>query len=340
MTFFRSTKQFLLYCKGVRRRVWELFCLVSFCVSCSLAPVSDTSQAELFQTAPINHELLQVYAPVFLVEEADKPYNRIGTPRARTGKKGKSAIIVDPEHAALFMEKVDFGTDKGSYTNLVYRIHFEKVPFGFGNFHLTAGKNPGLFVILTLAGNNDIILVTTVHTCGCYLVFFPSDNLQKDKWPAHWPVHNQIKFGKSLPSMIRTPKTGSTEKLLITLAAGNHRVSDIRMGSPEKLAVQYFPNELAIMAMDSLWILPYGNAEVSFFETHAHRKGYVKNNSKPLERLLMSWWVLDWHIGEDKALGNREETGVVFYTSLKFWHRKESDMGDFAGFLKYWGWKF
>ncbi len=320
------------------RKVCGLFFLVSFCVSCSLASVSDTSHTELFQAGRTENDLLQAYAPVFLVEEADKPYNRIGIPRAQTNKKNKPTIIVDPEHAALFVEKNDFKTAKKSYTNLVYRVHFEKVPFGLGNLHLTTGKNPGLFVILTLAGNNDIILVTTVHTCGCYLVFFPTDSLQKDKLPANWPANNQWKFSMNLPSRIMTPEISKKEKLIVTLNAGNPRVSDIRVESPENLGSRHNKNELTIMAMDSLRFLPYGNDAVSFFETHGHRKGYVKNNSKPLERLFMSWWTFDWHVGEDKTLGKREETGVIFYTSLKFWRRKESDMGDFARFLQYWGW--
>ena len=337
MIFHLARKDFPLLSKGVRK-ICGLVFLVSFCVSCSLAPVSDTSQTELFQAGPTDNDLLQAYAPVFLVEEADKPYNRIGIPGVLANRKNEPTIIVDPEHGALFAEKNDFKTAKGSYTNLVYRVHFEKVPFGLGNLHLTTGKNPGLFVILTLADNNDIILVTTVHTCGCYLVFFPTDSLQKDKLPANWPANNQWKFSMNLPSMIMTPEISKKEKLIITLNAGNHRVSDIRVESTENLGSRYNKNELTIMAMDSLRFLPYGNDAVSFFETHGHRKGYVKNNSKPLERLFMSWWTFDWHVGEDKTLGKRKEVGVIFYTSLKFWRRKESDMGDFARFLQYWGW--
>jgi hypothetical protein len=57
-----------------------------------------------------------------------------------------------------------------------------------------------------------------------------------------------------------------------------------------------------------------------------------------LERFFVSWWAFDWHVGEDKAYGPAEETGTVFYTSLKFWRRDVSDMWFFDRFLKYWGW--
>lgn len=61
---------------------------------------------------------------------------------------------------------------------------------------------------------------------------------------------------------------------------------------------------------------------------------------EPLERLFMSWWAFDPLVGEDKEVGPAEQTGMTFYTSLKFWARKASDIWDFPGFLKYWGWNF
>ena len=54
----------------------------------------------------------------------------------------------------------------------------------------------------------------------------------------------------------------------------------------------------------------------------------------------MSWWALDWRIGEDKMYGPPEKSNSVFYTSIKFWDRQESNMWNFAEFLDYWGWKF
>jgi hypothetical protein len=60
---------------------------------------------------------------------------------------------------------------------------------------------------------------------------------------------------------------------------------------------------------------------------------------KPLEKLFMSWWSMDWRVGEDKDLGPKEKTGTTFYTSLKFWAREKSDLWNFARFLKYWGWE-
>lgn len=90
--------------------------------------------------------------------------------------------------------------------------------------------------------------------------------------------------------------------------------------------------------MADLQALPLDGTSTSFFEEQGSRRGYVKNSQKHLERLLMGWWSLDLHVGEDKALGPVEETGVILYTSLKPWARRQSDLWPFAEFLHYWGW--
>ena len=77
----------------------------------------------------------------------------------------------------------------------------------------------------------------------------------------------------------------------------------------------------------------------SFYQDSGYSNGYVKNSTKPWEALLTSWWVLDWRVGKDKKLGRNHEDGPIFYTSLKPWARKESDMRVFLTFLNYWGWK-
>jgi len=314
----------------------SLVLLLFLCVSCSSIPKNGKGNAEIFLAPGWQNNHFQVMAPVFLVHQPDKPYNRIGTPQVRADKKGEPEIHVNPAQGTLFAAEYQFSTADNTYTNLIYRVHFEKIPFEFGNFHLSAGKNPGLFVVLTLNHEKDLLLITTVHTCGCYLAFFPTYSLPHDAFPKNWPHESQKVYGKKLPAIIRTPK--SNENILITLDSGSHRVSNVEIENAETMEKNYAWNTLKIMPMDSLWHLPFENGHSPFFETHGMRKGHVKNNSKPLEKILMSWWTLDWYIGQDKALGEHEGTGTTFYTSLKFWRRKASDMRNFSRFLQYWGW--
>jgi hypothetical protein len=42
-------------------------------------------------------------------------------------------------------------------------------------------------------------------------------------------------------------------------------------------------------------------------------------------------------IRHSRIYGDGRKTGNPFYTSLKPWNRTASDMGNFAGYLKFWG---
>ncbi len=71
----------------------------------------------------------------------------------------------------MYVEQASFSTTKDTYTNFIYRIHFPEVPFDWCNLNITTGKNPGLLIIYTVDPTDKLVLITTVHTCGCYLAF-------------------------------------------------------------------------------------------------------------------------------------------------------------------------
>ena len=316
-----------------------LLLLVLSCISCSIVTRSEPGRVELFHASLTDDHTIDAFVPVFLVQGADKTCNRIGLPKVRLDADGRLVVDVDPSQAALFVNEQDFSTTRGQYRNLIFRVHFEKIPFSLSEWHLGAGNNPGLIVVLTLNRANEAVMVTTVHTCGCYLAFIPTDSLPPAARPTHWPEQSQRVYGKTLPAVIGAPLVGANSRVLIVIDGGSHRVSDVRLEVLADLVTQYPINEMQSESMESLWALPLAEQRISFFELSGRRKGYVKNNAKPLERLLMSWWTFDWYIGEDKVYGNSEETGALFYTSLKFWRRKESDMWHFGDFLKFWGWR-
>ena len=66
------------------------------------------------------------FSPVFLIENPEERYNRIGMPVACLTEDGKEAIYMNDEIPTIYSEKRSFVTPRGSYTNLIYRIHFEK----------------------------------------------------------------------------------------------------------------------------------------------------------------------------------------------------------------------
>ncbi len=308
-----------------------LFCLAA---CAGLPPRHSELHAPAYVTAESNDSLLSRYAPLFILEEADKSYNRIGTPAIRAGEHGEAKAYIDPARPSLYAMQRTFHSRGRNYTNLIYRVHFEKIPYR----HLTAGRNVGLLILITLDENKNPLLLTSVHTCGCYLTFIPTSYLAEEAYPDNWPLVSQRVYGERLPGQILIPKH-KPYRFALQIRSGTHRVMNLELLTEEDIASSHLL-KVELKSMETLRQLPFGQQSLSFFETDGPRKGYVRDSQKPYERLLMSWWALDWRVGEDKDFGPREETGTTFYTSLKLWAREESDLWNFNRFLRYWGWHF
>lgn len=303
-------------------------------------PTAAVIDKEILYLSPQPPSVKKSQTPAFLIRKPKELYNRIGTPSVRESADRLPEIYVDPKKPAVFFESQEFTTPKGTYHNLIYRIHFEKVPFALNKINLTAGNNPGLLIIYTLDANKQLLLITTVHTCGCFLAFIPTTALSQESFPPDWPTESQWVYGHNLPSMIKLSQKDDLEIIIFTLESETHRISNIVASADDFPNRPYETIDMEFFLMNTLYQLPYKGRTESFFEMAGPREGYVRNNTKILERLLISWWAFDFNVGEDKAFGSADTSDTLFYTSLKFWARKASDMKNFPGFLSYWGWKF
>lgn len=317
-----------------------LLCLTSSALltGCAISPSNQLTKELLYQ-APQPNSVKNSHTPAFLIKEAEKQFNRIGMPSVRESADQKTEIYVDPDKSAIFFETKEFTTTRGKYRNLIYRIHFEKVPFALNQFNITAGKNSGILIIYTLDSEGVLLLVTTVHTCGCYLAFLPTKALPEEWFPSDWPQVSQWVYGYTLPSLLHLDQSNDAKKIVFTLESETHRISNVTVAEHDTLKYSYDAIEMDLLSMSSLYRLPFRDATESFFEMSGAREGYVRNNTKFLEWLLISWWAFDFNVGEDKAFGSDDTSETIFYTSLKFWDRKASDLKNFPGFLSYWGWK-
>jgi hypothetical protein len=305
-------------------------------ISCSSLRVAENAEQWLYAAEERNRTLLAQYAPVFVVSDPGQAYNRIGKAKVRY-EAGVEKVFVDPGQSSIYTQIQPWDSALHKYRNLIYRVHFSEVPYSIMPFHLGAGKNPGLLVVLTIDETAAPVLLTTAHTCGCYLTILPFSRLSEDSYPQQWNTREQWVYGVTLPGMLKQLQPDLGEQLFIQLEPGTHRVVNIEVRNVQAEQKRH-RETMEILPMDQLWNLPSDQGPVSFFEIEGARKGHVKGSCKPLERFFMSWWAFDWHVGEDKAYGPAEETGTVFYTSLKFWRRDVSDMWFFDRFLKYWGW--
>ena len=279
-------------------------------------------------------------APVFLTHNHRNDYNRIGRPTAEYDNSGQEKIHVDINEPVIYCRVNPFTTSRGTYTNYIYRIHFPEVPFSFFPFHLTAGKNVGLMVFVTLDGNKRPVLVTTVHTCGCYASIIPTSYLPRDMFPEDWDDGILDVYGEALPGKLKYD--GKMEpRLLVHVRPGVHRVMDLEIvegrilyDSPEF--------EIKIMQqqpMEGLDRIAINGKITSFYHKDGILKGHVKGSIKYWESLLMSLISLDLFVGMDKAYDNTDVTENPFYTSLKIWNRNASDLWHFDRFLEFQGWR-
>jgi hypothetical protein len=311
--------------------------LASACATLAPAPPAGPEHAYV---AADDGSLLARYAPVLVPERAGRRYNRVGTAAAAYDEEGGEHVFVDPSWATVYGEVRTFSTARADYTNLIYRVHFEKVPFRLIPFHLTAGPNGGLVLIVTLNGRGEPVLLTTVHSCGCYLAFVPTSYLPARAYPDDWPVGHQRVYGEVLTARLDYPSAfDAALRPLVRLRDGTHRVMGVELADVRVLGRSATVTRAALLPMSALDAVPIGAGTTSFFREHGLLRGHVKDTFKPFEFALMSWWTLDAGVGVDKALGDPSETGTVFYTSLKPWRREASDMWRFARFLAYWGWR-
>lgn len=285
-------------------------------------------------------KLLGRYAPIVAPQSTGHDYNRIGLPSARLDQHSREKIFVDPKRAIYYGQQVSFRTPHGRYTNLVYRIHFKGIPFRLIPFNLTSGKNTGLLIIVTINQHNDPVLVTTVHTCGCFLAIVPTSYLPGTAYPEKWDIHQQTVFGEHLPGQLKFPdRFDHRFRPLIRLRHQTHRVMDISIIDRSTIIDNSNAVPVEIAPMKALKNVPLDGRTTSFFHERGFRQGYVKGSFKPFELLLMSWWTLDLNVGVDKDFGDHRQTGTVFYTSLRPWQRSASNMWNFADFLHFWGWR-
>lgn len=277
-------------------------------------------------------------APVFVVADPHHAFNRIGAPAVAENDRGEAVVSVAPDTPAIYTEKRKWQGRLGTYTNYIYRVHFREVPFSLLPFHLTAGRNVGLLTIVTVDERQRPVLVTTLHTCGCYLAMVPTSYLDQAAYPDDWDRAGQNVFGERLPGVLQyNPE--SRQKITVSLRSGVHRVMALTLHPLEGYSG---PNlvEVPLLPMSALEQLEADTGGFrSLFVAAGERQGYVEGSFKPWERLLIGWWALDWRVGEDKKLGISKDDGPVFYTSLKPWARQASDLRDFGGFVAYWGWR-
>ncbi len=287
-------------------------------------------------------QLASRYAPAFQVYDTNQDYNKIGSPAAQQISDNEIKVYVDPDKPVVFYTIKKFSTAKASYTNILYRVHFKAVPSSLIPFNLTAGKNVGLLVVITLNKDHTPVLITTLHTCGCYISIIPTNHLPAEALPKNWQQGELLHvFGETLPSKL-TFSPDLPSRLVVEVGPSVHRI--INLGVQPESSLHNWQTGAVLTAelrsFEELEQLPVaGGSTTSFFHESGLMEGYVKGSIKPWESLLMSIISMDFFVGTDKAYAETANKDNPFYTSLKPWRRQDSNIWNFSTFLEYWGWR-
>lgn len=319
---------------AVMHLLFVLLIGMSVLTGCARVPVAEYKESPTYTVVPANWQTVDHSVPAFVVPQNQASYNRIGRVEAALDN-GSESISINPDRPAIYTASYHFTTPKDTYTNRVYRVHFQATPFSLLPFNLAAGNNPGLLVVVTSDSENRPVLVTTVQTCGCYVAILPTAYLSKAAYPQNWPDSTVAVYGERLPAKLGP--IGKSDLVLIVIRPEVHRVMDIRV-MPRRLHKSVSPAE--VLTLESLKSLPLGNGKTtSLYHDNWPLTGHVKGAVKPWESLLLSLISLDFFVGMDKEFGSTAISGNPFYTSLKPWNREVSDMNDFATFLHFYGWR-
>jgi hypothetical protein len=101
---------------------------------------------------------------------------------------------------------------------LVYTLWFPERPRA-GAFDLLGGALDGVIVRLTLAPDGRVLLMDTIHACGCYHLFFPAAAVRlRDSAPKYeeWAF---------VPGPLPALRAG--ERLVVRIASRTHYVSGL-----------------------------------------------------------------------------------------------------------------
>ena len=166
--------------------------------------------------------LLAQYAPVFDIET---PKGAGANARSHTDHFGALRFTtndtpgIDIDNPVAY-QRIAFTRYRGqTLTQLVYSIWFPERPAS-QMIDLLAGHLDGVMIRITLDERGIPLLVDSIHSCGCYHLFFPTPRLSPRPAPQS---HMEWAF---IPATL--PLLGAGQRVQLRLASASHYLVDIR----------------------------------------------------------------------------------------------------------------
>jgi len=209
--------------------------------------------------------LFDFFAPIWEVQTAGD-FDGIGTPFWTADK----TPAIDTNRPVSF-QRLSFARFKGKIlTQLNYIVWFPARPKEHA-FDIFGGSFDGLIYRVTLDADGQPLLYETVHNCGCYHKFYPTDRLQAVK---------KIDYAEKPLVLKAPPGDPNSARMVVALETRTHYVKRLYT-LPREMTTEAVSYSFA--DYDQLRSLKYAEHEHrSFF-----REDSIVNGSERLERYIL-----------------------------------------------------
>lgn len=170
--------------------------------------------------------LLQQHAPVLVVDTVDDN-DRIGRLAWRiSGEQLYVAAQVDDPGAYARIAWTEFGG--AAALQLVYTFWFPARP-ATAPFDPQAGRLDGLVWRVTLDAAGRPLVYDSIHPCGCYHLFFPTENVRERPQP----IAGEGSLDETMfaPQVVHSP--GKRERMLVFVSSGDHQIQRVAVDQPQ-----------------------------------------------------------------------------------------------------------
>ncbi|HET9025596.1 MAG TPA: hypothetical protein VFN64_13555 [Burkholderiaceae bacterium] len=169
--------------------------------------------------------LLQRHAPVLEIDVAGV-FDRPGTVALDSADRP----VVDPAAPVAYVRIAQALIDGRPHLQLVYTFFFTERP-ARGRFDSLAGRLDGLVWRVTLGDDGTPLVYDTIHPCGCYHLFFPTDRVLAR------PAEDSLDEGLFAPQPLAAPSAG--EVVVLRIESGTHYVQRVSFDRRGEAGVRY-----------------------------------------------------------------------------------------------------
>jgi hypothetical protein len=169
---------------------------------------------------PVLERLVAANAPLLEVDESDRN-DRIGAPVLDR----QGAAYIDTSKPTAFVRVAHARYRGRPLLQIVYSFWFPARP-KMGKLDLLGGHLDAIVWRVTLDDDGEPLLYDTIHSCGCYHMFFPTPRVQRrPREPA---------FEEPILVPARLGPRSAEDRIVIRVASGSHYIENVRYGlSPD-----------------------------------------------------------------------------------------------------------